>query len=301
MFDKLAAYYHNSVLLFEQPNFGFYPYFHWFRDDAGSKWLGIPYNTIHQRELLLLKSIYRYEEMSIPIHPKVQKWYDFIYLNGDLPISDKNTNLRYILFHLTGTEWERDDLEEAIYGFFSEDSIILWEDQESGLIIEHNPEPKTDESLFLSLTQTLESDFFIKSNFYSGKVQPLSKEWPVLLKEDKIFFYNAMKLIPSKTFHTFEKSFPFILSAKLPLNMKDWLRSQILEKIVDEPELLTAVRHFLQNNSNATLTAKELYIHRNTLQYRLDKFAQKTGVNIKDFNSIITVYLACLLADNDYT
>lgn len=295
MIDKLQSYYKDSVLFTKEPNFSFYAQYHWFKDDANSCWLGIPFEAIHKQELMLLKSLFQYESAPISIHPKVHKWYDFLYDNGELPAFKNDTNYRFILFHLIGTEWERNDLEEAIYGFFPDDSIIIWEGYEFGIIIEPNPDPKADESLILSLSQILESDFFIKAYFYCGKIEALSKEWPTRIKEAQIFFEQAIKLIPSQSFHTFERSFPSILSDQLPQKIHDWLRTQIIEKIADEPELLTAVKRFLENNSNATLTAKELYVHRNTLQYRLDKFAQKTGVNLKDFNSTITVYLASLL------
>lgn len=296
MFDKLLTYYRHSLLFNEQPNFSFYSKYHWFKDEISSQWLGIPFDSIHKQELSLLKTLFRYEVLPFTINPKIQKWYDFLFLNGELPVSDSDSTYRLILFQLNGAEWERNDLEEAIYGFFHDDSIILWEEQDHGVIIEHNPDPKSKEKLFLSLSQMLESDFFIKANFYCGKIQLLSKEWPKQLKLDHFFFKNAIQLIPNQSCYTFEKCFPFMLSDKLPIEMQEWLNAQLLSKIADEPELLTAVMRFLENNSNATLTAKQLYIHRNTLQYRLDKFTQKTGISLKDFHSSITVYLACLIS-----
>ncbi|MEH7524614.1 helix-turn-helix domain-containing protein, partial [Bacillus sp. JJ1503] len=270
------------------------------KDDTNPRWLGIPFESISKQELALLKTLLHYETTSLKIHPKAQKWYDFLYLQGELPPEYQDSTYRLILYHLNGIEWERNDLEEAIYGFFPDDSIILWEDHESGVIIERNPEQKINGDLFLSLSQTIQSDFFIKAYFYCGKVQSLSKDWPDHLKEDKYFFENVIQLMPAQPFHTFEKCFPFMLSNHLPKHMQEWLRSQLLLKIADEPELLTTVKRFLENNSNATLTAKQLYIHRNTLQYRLDKFAEKTGVNLKDFHSTITVFLACLLLETDW-
>jgi len=298
MFNKLHDYYHQSLLLTVQPNFSFYSNYHWFKDENRSTWLGIPFDAIHKQELSLLKTLFHYEVLPTSINPKLQKWFEFLFLNGELPSND-DSSYRLILFQLNGEDWERNDLEEAIYGFFHDDSIILWEDQEHGLIIEHNPDPKFTEKLFLPLSQMLESDFFVKSYFYCGKAQLLSKEWPEQLKLDKLFFKNAIRLVPSQPFHTFEKYFPFMLSDKLPNEMREWLHSQLLSKVSDEPELLTAVMRFFENNSNATLTAKQLYIHRNTLQYRLDKFTQKTGISLKDFHSSITVYLACLLSEID--
>lgn len=296
MFDKLNAFYPDSLLFNEQPNFSFYSNYHWFKDDNHLRWLGIPVEAIDNHELSLLKALFHYEILPFTMNPEIQKWYEFLFSKGEMPSNDSNIPYRLIQFHLQGGDWERSDLEEAIYGFFHDDSIILWEDRAHGIIVEHNPDPKINDKFFLPLSQMLESDFFIKAYFYCGEVQLLSKDWPDHLKRDKAFFKNAMRLIPVQSYYSFDKCFPFMLSDKLPDEMQEWLQTQLLSKITDEPELLTAVMRFLENNSNATLTAKQLYIHRNTLQYRLDKFTQKTGISLKDFHSSITVYLACLLS-----
>ena len=57
--------------------------------------------------------------------------------------------------------------------------------------------------------------------------------------------------------------------------------------------MYATIKVFLENNLNASLTAKKLYIHRNTLQYRIDKFIDKTGIQLKDFYGAFTVFLAC--------
>lgn len=297
LFDKLHTYYSESLLFNELPDFSFYSNYHWFKDKNNTKWLGIPFEILDKHELSLLKALFAYETFTLSNKPKKKKWYDFLFLNGEVPIASNNSIFRMILFQFHGTTWETNELEEAIFGFFSEDSIILWEVQNYGVIIEPNPEIKSSEELFLSLSQMLESDFFIKSYFYCGKPQPLSKNWPEHLKADKYFFQQAIRLLPSQPLHTFEKCFPSMLSNQLPLKIQEWLYSQLLEKVADEPDLLTTVKLFLENNSNATLTAKQLYVHRNTLQYRLDKFTVKTGINLKDFHSSLTIYLACLLSE----
>ena len=295
MLDKLHRFYNHSLLLSEKPNSSFYSNYHWFKDEKSSKWLGIPFESIQKQELALLKTLLHYEFTKNGINTKAKKWYDFLFLDGIIPEADHKSRYQFIQFQLYGTEWEHSDIEEAIYGFFHDDSIIIWKDQMNGVIIERKPDQRISEKLLLPLSQTLESDFFIKAFFFCGKVLNLSLQLPKLIEEENKFFEKAIQLIPSERVYTFEKCFPYLLSAQLPIDMHEWLNSQLLQFITDEPELLTAVKRFLENNSNATLTAKQLYIHRNTLQYRLDKFMQKTGINLKDFNSSITVYLACLL------
>ncbi|MCY8607352.1 helix-turn-helix domain-containing protein, partial [Bacillus sonorensis] len=47
---------------------------------------------------------------------------------------------------------------------------------------------------------------------------------------------------------------------------------------------------YMQCNLNASLTAKRLFIHRNSLQYRIDRFIEKTGIDIRQFEEAAAVY-----------
>ncbi|WP_199621584.1 PucR family transcriptional regulator [Paenibacillus alkalitolerans] len=62
-----------------------------------------------------------------------------------------------------------------------------------------------------------------------------------------------------------------------------------------DAELITTLDTFFSENCNVSDTAKKLYIHRNTLLYRLDKFKQETGLDVRDFDHAVLVKLALLL------
>jgi sugar diacid utilization regulator len=62
-----------------------------------------------------------------------------------------------------------------------------------------------------------------------------------------------------------------------------------------ESETLQTLEAFFTENCNVSDTAKRLYIHRNTLLYRLDKFKQETGLDVRDFDHAVLVRLALLL------
>jgi len=56
-------------------------------------------------------------------------------------------------------------------------------------------------------------------------------------------------------------------------------------------ENLNTALGFIENNFNASSTSKQLYLHRNTLNYRLDNFHQKTEMDIKNFKTAMALYL----------
>ena len=48
-------------------------------------------------------------------------------------------------------------------------------------------------------------------------------------------------------------------------------------------EMLETVRVFFENDLNLTASSRELFIHRNTLNYRLDKIRRDTGLDLRSF------------------
>ncbi len=62
----------------------------------------------------------------------------------------------------------------------------------------------------------------------------------------------------------------------------------------DEPTLAT-INKFFENNLNVSETSRQLYIHRNTLVYRLDKLQKSTGLDLRVFEDAITFKIALMV------
>lgn len=62
----------------------------------------------------------------------------------------------------------------------------------------------------------------------------------------------------------------------------------------DEETLLT-IRKFFDNSLNVSETARQLYIHRNTLVYRLEKVNKATGLDLRVFEDAITFEIALMV------
>ena len=67
------------------------------------------------------------------------------------------------------------------------------------------------------------------------------------------------------------------------------------KSIFSDPDMLSTAEEFLENNLNVSETARKLYMHRNTLTYRLDKIERATGLDIRNFSDAITFRLCSLL------
>lgn len=73
------------------------------------------------------------------------------------------------------------------------------------------------------------------------------------------------------------------------------LADHLLSPLNDEPELIETLDHFFAEDCSLSVTAARLFIHRNTLSYRLDKIASLTGLDPRCFDDAVQIRLALML------
>ncbi|MDM5357731.1 sugar diacid recognition domain-containing protein [Peribacillus sp. ACCC06369] len=80
-------------------------------------------------------------------------------------------------------------------------------------------------------------------------------------------------------------------------NIDFHIRKDYAAKLIGElsEAEINLLHTYYNNNLSLKKTAEELFIHKNTLQYRLDKIAQKTAANPRDYHDSVKIYLALLL------
>ena len=85
---------------------------------------------------------------------------------------------------------------------------------------------------------------------------------------------------------------------QLPLPLCKMFIKEIFDgKSPDEfdEETLTTINKFFENNLNVSETSRQLFVHRNTLVYRLDKIHKTTGLDLRVFEDAITFKIALMV------
>lgn len=85
---------------------------------------------------------------------------------------------------------------------------------------------------------------------------------------------------------------------QLPIPLcKMFIREIFGGKSPDEfdEETLTTIHKFFENSLNVSETSRQLFIHRNTLVYRLDKLQKSTGLDLRVFEDAITFKIALMV------
>ena len=109
------------------------------------------------------------------------------------------------------------------------------------------------------------------------------KEAKMALEVGKIFEDN-------RTYLNYETLGIGRLIYQLPMSLCQMFTNEVLQGIsadsFDE-ETLSTVDNFFENSLNVSETARKLFIHRNTLVYRLDKLQKMTGLDLRSFDDAI--------------
>lgn len=87
---------------------------------------------------------------------------------------------------------------------------------------------------------------------------------------------------------------------QLPINLcrvfiKEIFGENIIKDLDDE--ILTTVQKFFDNNLNVSETSRQLFVHRNTLVYRIEKLHQSTGLDIRRFEDALTFKIALMVVN----
>ena len=90
----------------------------------------------------------------------------------------------------------------------------------------------------------------------------------------------------SETVHVYQKQILERLLSAVPEQEREKCRRQIFNektrRLLNE-EMRETIRVFFENDLNLSTTARQLYLHRNTLTYRLDRIRRETGLDLRSF------------------
>ena len=139
-----------------------------------------------------------------------------------------------------------------------------------------------DESFdFEEIANSLNSELFTNLILFEGSNY---NDYPLEYIEEIRSVFSCVEVINSSYLN--EKKLFLLLSKK----ENDIMKRNILKQYVDDFEMLHIVKVFLENNQNTSLAATKLYMHRNTLINKIDKFIKITGYDIKNFSDAFIIY-----------
>lgn len=214
-----------------------------------------------------------------------------------------DTEVRRVIF-IIETKYEKDsNTLDSVRGMLGnrtrdfvtavdEKNIIVVKELEDG---DGYPElEKTAQNLYSMLKEEEGEDVLIAYGTIVGDIKEVSKSY----KEAKLALDVGKIFCGEKKVIAFSALGIGRLIYQLPIPLCKMFIREIFEgKSPDDfdEETLTTINKFFENNLNVSETSRQLYIHRNTLVYRLDKLQKSTGLDLRVFEDAITFKIALMV------
>ncbi|MFI8576484.1 PucR family transcriptional regulator [Rossellomorea aquimaris] len=271
----------------------------WFANEEEDEFIGIDRSEITQEEMELLHCLFKEiinPSGSINDSPDSMEWFNFLYKNGPMP-SNIDGEFRIIQFSMKES-LDQLLLREAFQHLLPLNTILVLQDDNMGLLIEGKNEWNLDEEQLLSISHVIESDFFVSLSYFIGQFHEVP-QFPLTFKYERELFSFSRTVQKQAFIQSVVTVLPEFALHHLPLEWKRQIFTKVADTFQEDSELIHTVKAFLEHQSNISQTAKKLFMHRNSVQYRIDKFIEKTNIDIKTFQGGILAYFACLNFQSD--
>jgi len=149
------------------------------------------------------------------------------------------------------------------------------------------------------ICDTIGSEAMIKVNVAIGTVVTDLKNVSSSYKEARMAQEVGRIFEEDKQIVNYEQLGIGRLIYQLPLSLCRMFVNEVLQGVKFErfdDETFATVAKFFENNLNVSETSRQLYIHRNTLVYRLDKLQKITGLDLRNFDDAITFKITTMVS-----
>lgn len=174
----------------------------------------------------------------------------------------------------------------------SESDIVLVKEIKSGI------ESKDLEKLARSIVDTLGGEFYTKVVVGIGTTVVGVKELAKSFKEAQVALEVGKVFDTEKSIVSYDNLGIARLIYQLPTTLCEMFLREVFKKgsieSLDQETLFT-IQRFFENNLNVSETSRKLFVHRNTLVYRLEKIKKLTGLDLREFDHAIIFKVALMV------
>ena len=228
-------------------------------------------------------------------------------LPGDIYIKSRelhfNNDASRVVFLIRTTQETEISVFDIIQNFFpdkSKDFVINVNESDIALVKEVRPnvDIKDLEKLARSINDTLLSEFYFNAVIGIGTCVTGIKELAHSFKEAQVALEVGKVFDTEKTIISYENLGIARLIYQLPTTLCDMFLKEVFKRgsieSLDQETLFT-IQKFFENNLNVSETSRKLFVHRNTLVYRLEKIKKLTGLDLREFDDAIVFKVALMV------
>lgn len=175
----------------------------------------------------------------------------------------------------------------------TENDVVLVKEIKSGI------DARELEKLARSIADTLSSEFYTKANVGIGTSVANVKDLARSFKEAQIALEVGKVFDTDKSIVSYNNLGIARLIYHLPTTLCETFLNEVFKKKGSieslDAETLFTIQKFFENNLNVSETSRKLFVHRNTLVYRLEKIKKLTGLDLREFDHAIVLKIALMV------
>lgn len=175
----------------------------------------------------------------------------------------------------------------------TENDIVLVKEIKPGI------DARELEKLARSIADTLSSEFYTKANVGIGTPVAGVKDLARSFKEAQIALEVGKVFDTDKAIVSYNNLGIARLIYHLPTTLCETFLNEVFKKKGSieslDSETLFTIQKFFENNLNVSETSRKLFVHRNTLVYRLEKIKKLTGLDLREFDHAIVLKIALMV------
>ena len=207
---------------------------------------------------------------------------------------------------LVETHLEKDGIvTELLKGMFSSQAgdYITAVDESSVILIKALESNTTHENLMdiaNTIVGMMNTEAMMNVRVSFGTIVPELKDVSKSYKEAKMALDVGKIFYAERNVAAYSTLGIGRLIYQLPVNLCKIFIDEIFGENVPndlDEETLTTINKFFENNLNVSETSRQLFVHRNTLVYRIEKIQKSTGLDLRNFDDALTFKIALMVVN----
>ncbi len=228
-------------------------------------------------------------------------------LPGDIYIKARElrfpTDVSRVVFFirvLTTNEISVFDVVQNLFPDKSKDFVFSVSESDVVLVKEIRPGIKSAdlEKLARSIVDTLGGEFLTRVNVGIGTTATGIKDLAKSFKEAQVALEVGKVFDTDRAIVSYDNLGIARLIYQLPTTLCEMFLKEVFKRgsieSLDQETLFT-IQKFFENNLNVSETSRKLFVHRNTLVYRLEKIKKLTGLDLREFDHAIIFKVALMV------
>jgi carbohydrate diacid regulator len=227
-------------------------------------------------------------------------------LPGDIPLKAREFKIPYTLariaFLIRFEQAEEIDCVEILQSMFPDlrNNNILPMDEETIVMLTEYPadNPALVDEMAVQILDTLNAESMAKVHIGIGMPAETLKDTAKSYREASLALTVGSIFESDSYVMRYDQLGLGRLIYQLPPTLCHMFLDEVFPKGAYEAldgETLLTIQKFFENNLNGSETSRQLFVHRNTLVYRLDKVLKITGLDLRSFDDAVLFKLASMV------